>query len=318
MKMNKLHIGLLTAVAAGCIGALAAAWLGKSPRTVAVAAAPAKACHKPDFNDQVTIPGGTFAMGSDTEYPEERPRRGATVKGFRIDRYEVTNAQFAEFVAATGYVTVAERNPDPAEHPEIDPSKLEPGSAVFAASAEPTEDMGWWHFVPGANWRAPMGPGSDIQGKDQFPVVHIAYEDAQTYAKWRGRRLPTEAEWERAASGGRETRYVWGKELAPDGKWRANVWQGVFPFDNSGADGFIGVAPVGCFDGNDYGLYDMIGNVWEWTADVYGGNDKLGVIKGGSYLCADNYCARYRASARQPLERDFSASHVGFRTVADL
>lgn len=317
--MNKLHIGLLSTVAAGCVGALAAAWLGKSPPVAAVVpTAPAKTCREPVFDDQVTIPGGAFSMGSNDGYPEEQPRRAVTVAGFQMDRYEVANAQFAEFIAATGYVTVAERTPAANQHPEIDPAKLVAGSAVFAAPQEAAQATGWWHFVPGANWRAPLGPGSSITGKDRLPVVHIAYEDAHAYAQWRGRRLPTEAEWERAASAGRESRFVWGRELAPDGRWRANIWQGGFPLENTGADGFIDVAPVGCFDANDYGLYDMIGNVWEWTADVYAGRPELGVIKGGSYLCAENFCARYRAAARQPLEHDFSASHVGFRTVADL
>jgi formylglycine-generating enzyme required for sulfatase activity len=314
------RLGLIcTAVAVAGIAAAIGASIGAASKKLSATAAPQpQTCPRPVLGEQRTIPAGTFAMGSDSAYPEEGPKHMVTVAGFNIDRYEVTNAQFAEFVAATGYVTEAERNPDPAAHPDIDPSKLVPGSAVFEAPQEPTADMGWWHFVPGANWRAPFGAGSTIKGQEFFPVVHVTYGDAQAYAKWRGRRLPTEVEWERAASGGRDSRFVWGTELAPDGKWRANTWQGAFPFKNTGADGFIGVAPVGCFESNDYGLNDMIGNVWELTADVYGGDGKLAVIKGGSYLCAENYCARYRASARQPLERDFSASHVGFRTAADL
>jgi formylglycine-generating enzyme required for sulfatase activity len=314
------RLGLfLTAVAVAGIAAAIGASLGAVSMKSTVAVAPQRlTCRQPVLGEQRAIPAGTFKMGSDSAYPEERPNRMVTVAGFNIDRYEVTNGQFAEFVAATGYITEAERKPSPAAHPDIDPVKLVPGSAVFEAPKEPTADMGWWHFVPGASWRAPLGAGSTIKGRENFPVVHVTYGDAQAYAKWRGRRLPTEMEWERAASGGREGRFVWGKELAPDGKWRANVWQGAFPYKDTGADGFIGVAPVGCFESNDYGVYDMIGNVWELTAEVYGTNSQLGVIKGGSYLCAENFCARYRASARQPLERDFSASHVGFRTVADL
>lgn len=312
------RLGLIcTAVATACI---AGAIGFSSMRSLATAAPRPQVCVQPVPGEQMAIPAGTFEMGSDTAYPEERPKRRVTVAGFNIDRHEVTNGEFAIFVAATGYRTVAERKPNPAAHPDIDPGKLVPGSAVFVASTEPTADMGWWRFVPGAAWRAPFGPGSDIKDRANFPVVHIAYEDAQAYAKWRGRRLPTEAEWERAARGGRANApYVWGKELAPDGKWRANVWQGSFPIQDTGEDGFIGVAPVGCFEPNDYGLYDMIGNVWEWTSETYGGaNGELGVIKGGAYLCSGNFCARYRASARQPLERDFSASHVGLRTVADF
>lgn len=313
--MTKTQIGLLCAVAAGCATIITAAW-GTRPQE---AAAAAHACPKPARGDQVTVPGGTFEMGSDSAYPEERPKRTVIVASFQIDRYEVTNAEFAEFVSATGYVTVAERMPDPAQHPDVDPAKLVPGSAVFVAPKEPISAEGWWRFVPGANWRAPLGPGSSIEGRENFPVTHIAYEDAEAYATWRSRRLPTEAEWERAARGGRSAApYVWGTELAPDGKWRANIWQGAFPLQDSGADGFVGIAPAGCFEANDYGLYDMIGNVWEWTSDAFSGDDGFGVIKGGSYLCAENFCARYRASARQSLERDFSAAHVGFRTVADL
>ena len=263
------------------------------------------------------IPGGAFVMGSDAYYPEEGPTRGAEVAPFRIDRHEVTNVQFAEFVDATGYVTVAERTPDPVEFPGIDPAALVPGSAVFVA-AEREAEAGRWAFVPGASWRAPQGPGSSIDGKETYPVVHVAYEDAATSAAWRGARLPTEAVWERAARAGREgATYEWGAELAPEDEWRANTWQGVFPLSDRGEDGFIGAAPVGCYEASDYGLYDMTGNVWEWTADAWPGDPASGVVKGGSFLCAENFCARYRPAARQPYERNFSASHLGFRVAAD-
>lgn len=269
----------------------------------------------------VDIPGGRFTMGSDEGYPEEGPAREVVVAGFKLDRYEVSNAQFAAFVAETGYVTVAERTPDPANYPDIDPELLVPGSAVFVVPGDPDapegQGDGWWRFVPGASWRAPEGPGSTIEGLEDHPVVHVAYEDAEAYARWAGRRLPTEAEWERAARAGADARADWGAEVDVDGTWQANTWQGVFPVVDKGEDGFIGTAPAGCYAPNGYGLYDMIGNAWEWTSDRFDGQQNVGVIKGGSYLCAENYCARYRPAARQPFERDFSASHIGFRTAAD-
>lgn len=320
--MTRTRWLLLVLAMVGFVTAVLATRYGPSASTFAVTStgvASPRACNLSRGGDQVTIPAGSFQMGSNDGYPEEGPQRTVQVAAFQMDRYEVTRAQFAAFVAATGYVTVAERKPDPAQHADIDPAKLVPGSAVFVTPREPTAEMGWWRFVPGAHWRAPLGPDSGNDQDGNYPVVHIAYEDAQAYAKWRGRRLPTEAEWERAASGARAgTLYAWGKEIAPDAHWRANTWQGAFPVVDNGKDGYIGVAPVGCFEANDYGLYDMIGNVWEWTADSWSGDNHNGVIKGGSFLCSDDYCARYRASARQPLERDFSAAHVGFRTVADL
>ncbi|MBI1211817.1 MAG: SUMF1/EgtB/PvdO family nonheme iron enzyme [Alphaproteobacteria bacterium] len=247
----------------------------------------------------VWIPAGTFEMGDDV-YPEEGPRHRETAAGFWMDRTEVTNAEFEAFVDATHYVTTAER-----------PGKE--GAAVFVM---PSGDDGlgdvskWWRYVPGANWRHPGGPHTSIEGRDHFPVVALTYEDIQAYAKWKGRELPTEAEWEWAARGG--------ASRMPDHEQPkdANTWQGVFPIIDTGEDGFAGVAPVGCFKANAYGLYDMIGNVWEWTADEYRDHTpKARVIKGGSYLCAPNYCMRYRAGARQPEEDDLATSHVGFRTI---
>lgn len=308
-------------LAAVC-AAFAAAACG-APQAEEIAQADAQTADGPScardlaaLDGDAAIPGGAFVMGSDAFYPEEGPARPAEAPDFRIDRHEVTNDQFAAFVAATGYVTVAERAPDPADFPGLDPEALAPGSAVFVAGDEAGQG-GEWRFVPGASWRAPMGPGSDLQGKGELPVVHVAYEDAAAYAAWAGRRLPSETEWERAARAGLDgAAYEWGSELAPDDEWRANTWQGAFPLEDRGEDGFIGAAPVGCYGASAYGLYDMTGNVWEWTSDAYGGDPALGVVKGGSFLCAESYCARYRPSARQPYERNFSASHIGFRTVA--
>jgi formylglycine-generating enzyme required for sulfatase activity len=247
----------------------------------------------------VWLATATFEMGSDA-YPEEAPRRTVTVEGFWMDRTEVTNAAFAEFVRATNYVTVAER-----------PGKA--GAAVFvmpSGDADLSTAASWWRYVEGANWRHPGGPQTSIEGRENFPVVAIAYEDALAYAKWKGRTLPTEAQWERAARAGAAT--------LPEREQpkNANTWQGVFPLINTGEDGFAGIAPVGCFKPNAFGLHDMIGNVWELTSDTFEGHTpKARVIKGGSYLCAPNYCLRYRPAARQPQEEDLGASHVGFRTI---
>lgn len=258
------------------------------------------------------IPGGTFAMGSDKAYPEEAPVRMESVGDFRLDVHEVTNRQFAEFVAATDYLTVAERVPEAALHPEIPPAALVPGSAVFIAPQKPGE--AWWHFVPGANWRRPEGPGSSVAGREEHPVVHIAYEDALAYAAWAGGELPTETEWEYAARSGRDrATYEWGETPPDEGPVRANTWQGLFPVANTARDGYLGSSPVGCYPSNRFGLYDMTGNVWEWVASDAGPN--LGIVKGGSFLCAESYCRRYRPSARQQQEKDFSASHIGFRVA---
>jgi formylglycine-generating enzyme len=288
----------------------------------------------------VWIAGGSFLMGSDTHYAEERPAHPVAVGGFWIDRHPVTNAQFARFVEATGYVTQAERPLRPDQHPELPDALRVAGSAVFVMPARDgagRDPPVWWRYVPGADWRHPAGPGSSIRRADNYPAVHIAFADALAYARWAGRDLPTEAEWEFAARGGLDGKdYVWGDELTPGRKWMANTWQGTFPFENTGADGFIGTAPVGCYPANGYGLYDMAGNVWEWTLDWYRPGhvpkqsvDPRGpaspatlpmhgpahVIKGGSFLCAPDFCARYRPSARQPAEADLGSSHIGFRTV---
>jgi formylglycine-generating enzyme required for sulfatase activity len=287
------------------------------------------------------IPGAAFKMGSERYQPEERFIHSVRVDGFWIDRHEVTNAQFRQFVDATSYVTLAERGLDPKTHPDAPKDLLVPGSVVFI---RPTDFKRggriaqWWQYVAAAHWRQPSGPGSSIVGKDNHPVLHVAYEDALAYARWHGRSLPTEAQWEYAARGGRVGEDDWSSAFDADGKPIANTWQGLFPVLNSEDDGYAGTAPVGCFKPNSYGLYDMIGNVWEWTSDWYrpghsreaavnpSGPDLVSlrvavgtaarrVIKGGSHLCAANYCSRYRAAARQPQEADLSAAHLGFRTV---
>jgi sulfatase modifying factor 1 len=295
------------------------------------------ACRIPDHSE-VHIPGGTFQMGSTEFYEEEGPVHSETVAPFWIDRYDVTNADFAKFVATNHYVTDAERKPDPADYPEIDKDKLVAGGAVFISpegGVRTMEDpMQWWSFVGGADWRHPDGPDSSITGHDNDPVVQVSYNDALAYAKWKGRELPTEAQYEFAARGGLDGKtYGWGDELTPGGVYQANVWQGTFPTANSGADGFSSRAPVGCFPANGYGLYDTIGNVWKWTSSLYTtpGPDMmpdmpmsktptsrvLRTIKGGSFLCAPNYCRRYRPAARQAQETGFSAAHLGFRTVSN-
>jgi formylglycine-generating enzyme required for sulfatase activity len=298
----------------------------------------------------IAIPGGTFAMGSRDFYPEEAPVRTVRVDPFLIDATPVTNAQFAAFVAATGHVSFAEIAPDPRDYPGMDPALAQPGSAVFEMTPGPVDTAvpAWWHFRPGASWRAPLGPGSSIAGLEDHPVVHVAHADAEAYAAWAGKSLPTEAEWEFAARGGLEgAAYAWGEELAPGGAMLANFWQGLFPFANQCLDGFLRTSPVGSYPPNGYGVSDMIGNVWEWTADWFavpkasrkargsccvpanprggsrGGSiasDDAGrvprkVLKGGSHLCAENYCRRYRPAARYAQPVDTTTGHVGFRCV---
>lgn len=282
----------------------------------------------PDFGrathaGMVHIQGGAFRMGSDRHFPEERPAREARVAGFWIDRHEVTNAQFQRFVEATAYVTVAERPVDESRYPGAPAELLQPGGFVFRQPEgrfAMADFRSWWRYRPGASWRAPEGPDSHIKDRMNHPVVLVTREDALAYARWIGRDLPTESEWEYAARGGLDSKeYVWGDEKTPSGKWQANVWQGRFPVSNQMLDGFAGTAPVGCFDRNGFGLSDVAGNVWELTKDDYadprGPQPDMGVVKGGSHLCADNYCFRYRPSARQPAALDSGTSHIGFRTV---
>ncbi|MFN3651263.1 MAG: formylglycine-generating enzyme family protein [Armatimonadota bacterium] len=293
----------------------------------------------------VRIPDATFAMGSNDFYPEERPVHSVFVEGFWIDPYPVTNAEFSRFVEATGYVTVAERPPDPADYPGADPRLVVAGSLVFRKPPRRVslrDFRAWWAYVPGACWRHPEGPGSTLAGRELHPVTHVAYEDAEAYAAWAGKELPTEAEWELAARGGLEgADFAWGNEHAPEGRVLANTWQGEFPWQNLRADGYEGTSPVGAFPPNGYGLYDMAGNVWEWTSDFFRPrhppaadkpcciprNPRVSsaeaaassiprrVLKGGSHLCAPNYCLRYRPAARQGEAVDTSACHLGFRCV---
>ena len=302
-------------------------------------------------DDMVWIPGGTFRMGSDRHYPEEAPSHRVTVDIFWIDRTPVTNRAFRKFVNATGYVTTAELIPDANDYPGALPHMLKAGSLVFTPPKRPvgTRDWSqWWLFKFGANWRRPYGPRSSISGLDDHPVVHIAYRDAEAYAQWVGKELPTEAEWEFAARGGLDgAEFAWGEEFTPGGKHLANTWQGAFPHENLATDGYARTSPVAAFPPNGYRLYDMIGNVWEWTADWWSqkheadapkpccipenprGGPASGsydpaqpniriprkVLKGGSHLCAPNYCRRYRPAARHAEPIDTSTSHVGFRCV---
>ncbi len=301
------------------------------------------------FPDMVWIPGGTFLMGSDRHYPEERPAHRVSVDGFWMDRCAVTNADFGRFVAATGWRTLAERPAKAEDYPGAAPEMLAPASVVFRKSAGPVDlrnPSNWWTLVAGADWRHPLGPDSTIDGRADHPVVQIAFEDAEAYAAWAGKALPTEAEWERAARGGLDgAEFTWGDELTPDGRSMANTWQGEFPWQNHVTDGFEGAAPVGSFPPNGYGLHDMAGNVWELTTDWYRDHGRLEhacctirnprgavleesfdpeapnvrvprkVMKGGSYLCAPNYCQRYRPAARLPQPLDTATCHMGFRCI---
>lgn len=295
------------------------------------------------------IPGGTFLMGSDCHYPEEAPAHKVCVRAFWMDRHTVTNAEFQRFVGATGYVTLAERPANPEDYPGALPDMLAPSSVMFAKAPHRVglrDHYNWWIYTAGADWRHPRGPASSLKGLWDHPVVHVAYEDAMAYAAWAGKDLPTEAEWEFAARGGLDgAEFVWGNEFAPGGKHMANTWQGEFPWQNLQEDGYEWTAPVGAFAANGYGLHNMAGNVWEWTTDWYqdhgqivkacctldnprGGNREASVdprtpqiaiprkvMKGGSYLCAPNYCRRYRPAARMPQPVDTSTCHLGFRCV---
>ena len=298
------------------------------------------------LTELVALPGGSFRMGSTQFYPEEAPVHSATVAAFAVERHPVTNAQFAEFVADTGYVTVAEQAPDPALYPGAAPQDLVPGSLVFRPTSGPVDLRDWrqwWDWVPGANWRRPFGPDSGIEDRLDHPVVQVAYPDAAAYAHWAGRRLPSEAEWEYAARGGATTTYAWSDDVAPGGQLMANTWQGRFPYRNDGALGWVGTSPVGTFPANGFGLVDMIGNVWEWTTTQFDAHHRLDgpvesccgppgaawpatsdlapdpainqTLKGGSHLCAPEYCLRYRPAARSPQSQDSATTHIGFRCV---
>jgi formylglycine-generating enzyme required for sulfatase activity len=307
----------------------------------------------------VWIPGGEFSMGC--KVPSEgictmatmnavndaRPIHRVYVDGFWMDRTDVTNEEFAKFVEATGYVTIAERTPTKEEYPNAAPENLVAGSPVFTPPPKPVpldDYLQWWRYVPGANWRHPTGPDSDLKGKEKYPVVQVAYTDAAAYAKWAGKRLPTEAEWEFAARGGLSGKtYAWGDELKPGGKWMANIYQGQFPVKDTGEDGYAGIAPVAQYPPNGYGLYDMAGNVWQWCSDWYrpdyyarlksagvvvarnpqgpgssynpGDDQPQRVQRGGSFLCTDQYCTRYMMGTRGKGDIDTGNNNVGFRCV---
>lgn len=293
----------------------------------------------------VFIRGGKFKMGS-TDFVDAQPVHEVEVNSFYMDEHEVTNAQFEAFVKATDYVTVAERPLDPKEFPDVDPAMLVPGSAVFTNPSKVDgmdNFLQWWQYVPGANWRYPEGPISSIRGKEDHPVTQLAYEDAEAYAKWAGKRLPTEAEWEYAAKAGNHTSetYYWGSEKKENGKWLANIFQGDFPMKNTKEDGFETTSPVKSFPANAYGLYDMEGNVWEWCSDFYRPDyymespksnpkgpssshdpQEPGLVKrvqrGGSFLCNDEYCERYKAGSRGKGEVNSPTNNVGFRCVKDI
>lgn len=296
--------------------------------------------------NMIRLPGGEFQMGAADFYPEEQPIHSVKVNGFWIDPTPVTREDFAKFVAATGYVTLAEKDLDASVYSGVDPSDLAAGSLVFSQTDGPVDlrnPGNWWQFLKGANWRDPLCDGAALGGS--YPVTQIAFEDAMAYAKWRGMSLPTEAEWEYAARGGIEGAvYPWGNEISPDGEIMANTWEGDFPWRNTEEDGYTGTSPVGIYPANGYGLFDMVGNVWEWTIDWWqdvhdaspccapanpaGGQEQNSydlmqpeiviprkVLKGGSHLCAPNYCLRYRPAARIPQMIDSSTSHIGFRCV---
>jgi formylglycine-generating enzyme required for sulfatase activity len=304
------------------------------------------------LTELIGLPGGAFEMGSTAFYPEETPVHAATVSALGVERHPVTNAQYAHFVEETGYVTVAERPLDPQFYPGVAAADLLPGALIFRPTDGPVDLSDWrqwWDWAPDASWRHPFGPGSTIDDRPDHPVVQVSYVDAAAYAQWAGRRLPTEAEWEYAAHGGASTTYPWGEEVAPDGELMANTWQGRFPYRNDGALGWVGTSPVGAFPPNAFGLVDMIGNVWEWTTTRYSlrhehrraGAERLGdehrragaegcctpsrdpdprvnqTLKGGSHLCAPEYCHRYRPAARSSQSQDSATSHIGFRCVVD-
>lgn len=307
----------------------------------------------------VLIPGGTYSMGAPNSVgmtdggndpmPDSRPVHRVYVDGFLMDEHEVTNAEFERFVNATGYITTAEKKPSAEDLPGVDPSLLTAGSVVFKAPENPVpldNELRWWTYEKGADWKHPEGPSSNIKGKENHPVVHITWEDANAYAKWAGKRLPTEAEWEFASRGGLSgNMFAWGNNFRPEGKWMGNSFQGSFPDKNSGEDGFTGTAPVKQFPANGYGLYDMSGNVWEWCSDYYHVNYYNGlkeqgtaknpsgpsesydpyepgtikkVQRGGSFLCTDQYCTRYMMGTRGKGDWKTSTNHVGFRCVKDL
>ncbi len=302
-----------------------------------------------DTKGMVWVPAGEFQMGTNKGEEDAKPIHKVALDGFWMDAHEVTNEEFGRFIKATGYVTIAERKPDPKDFPGVPASELKAGAIVFTPPPRPipvqqlrahNAFLQWWRYVPGASWRHPEGPGSTLRGREKHPVVYVAWYDAFAYAKWAGKRLPTEAEWEYAARGGLAgNEFCWGNELTPKGKQMANTWQGRFPVENTANDGFRLTAPVGSFPANGYGIFDMSGNVWEWCADWYTPDyyknspaknppgpktshdpNEPGVWKrvqrGGSFMCTDLYCGAFRPSHRMKTSPDTGLSHAGFRCVA--
>ena len=322
-----------------------------SPLTASDAAAPPRT-GKPPAKGLVWIPGGGFWMGSSEFYPEERPVHRVDVDGFWMDEHTVTVAEFRRFVKETGYSTTAEVAPEPADYPGAAPEELVPGSLVFRPTRAPVpldDFRTWWSWTPGADWRHPEGPRSNVGGRERHPVTHVSFFDATAYAKWTGTELPTEAEWEFAARGGLDRRrFAWGDDELVRGRRQANTWQGRFPWENLLEDGFDGTSPIGSFPANPFGLLDITGNVWEWTVDYFSHDHAVDgrntapvdsccvphnprvsreegidpqetyprrVVKGGSHLCAPNYCLRYRPAARQGQTEETSTAHLGFRCI---
>ncbi len=351
---------LLPLFAVGAICAPALLWLKRSNHAISSppdAYSQNSAQHPSGTDGMVWIPGGEFLMGTEDptdmvcggpdQMPDARPIHAVQVDGFWMDATEVTNEQFAKFVEATGHVTIAERKPRPEDFPGAPPEALVPGAVVFRPASEPVpldNHLLWWEYIPGATWRHPHGPGSNLRGREKFPVIHVAWEDAEAYARWAGKRLPTEAEWEFAGRGGLKGQpYTWGDSLKPDGKWMANIYQGLFPVRDTAEDRFAGIAPVAQFPPNAFGLYDMAGNVWEWCSDWYrpdyyetlhstagairnpkGPADSFDpmepgvpkrVQRGGSFLCTEQYCTRYLVGARGRGEISTGSNHLGFRCI---
>ncbi|NBA96270.1 formylglycine-generating enzyme family protein [Pseudomonas sp. R5(2019)] len=336
--MHPLIKCLLVSLALACLGAQAAPYaaLGTLNDCRAYPGRPDPAVP----TEEQWVEGGSFILGSNTHYAEEAPARQVTVEGFWIDRHEVTNAQYRRFVEATGYRTLAERGLNRTRFPGLPEPLYRPGSTVFVAPTQLAfNSLQWWTYIEGANWQHPTGPDSSIADLDNHPVVHIAYEDAKAYADWMGRALPTEAQYEYAAKGATGTTFPWGKVLNPHGRSMANTWDGAFPLRNGRQDGFAATAPVGCYPANNFALYDMVGNVWEWVSDRWtpdhgaatvshpdidlednlseqARGTELGTIKGGSYLCSPSYCKRYRPSSRHAQDLTMGTNHIGFRTVS--
>lgn len=332
-------------VVIGCFLMISSCNQGNKPGEQPTEVLPAKKTAGPVEPKMIHIHGGTFKMGTDDpSFPDSRPVHEVTLKDFWIDDHEVTNGDFQQFVDATHYITVAERKPDPKDFPGVPAESLVAGSRVFTPPGQQVDlrnPLQWWAYVPGASWRHPQGPQTDINGKEGYPVVQVCYEDALAYATWEGKRLPTEAEWEFAAQGGHPNqKFYWGNELKPEGKWAANIYQGRFPDANTGEDCFMGIAPVSSFPPNGYGLYDMDGNVWEWCNDFYRPDyyaksplkdpagpadsydpEEPGTVKraqrGGSFLCSDEYCIRYRPGSRGKGEISSASDNLGFRCVKD-